>query len=59
MSTLHHESLYETCYETSYESFQTHNKLTNNQMKYLMDNSKGCRDAVYNNAQDLFDAECM
>ena len=28
-------------------------------MKYLMDNSKGCRDAVYNNAQDLFDAECI
>jgi len=59
MSTLHHESLYETCYETAYESFQTYNKLNDYEMKLLMDSSKHCRDKVYNNAQDLFDAECM
>ena len=59
MSTLHHESLYETCYETSYESFQTHNKLDKVQMEYLMQNSRGTRDAVYNQAYKMFDDMSM
>ena len=59
MSTLHHESIYETCFDEAYENFRTHNKLTNVQMEYLMQNSRGVRDAVYNQAYKMFDDMSM
>ena len=59
MSTLHHESLYETCFDEALENFRTHNKLSNVQMEYLMQNSRGVRDAVYNQAYKMFDDMSM
>ena len=35
MSTLHHESLLETCFDEAWESFRVHNKLTVEQMNEI------------------------
>ena len=35
MSTLHHESLMETCHDEAWENFRIHNKLTEDQLNEL------------------------
>ena len=55
MSTLHHESLLETCLDEAWENFRIHNKLTPKQMEDLYNASEGVADAVHAQAQRLFD----
>ena len=40
MSTLHHESLLETCYDTAWIEYRDTNKLTDDQLYALEQNSK-------------------
>ena len=40
MSTLHHETLLETCYDESWEDFRKENNLTDDQLYALEQNSQ-------------------
>lgn len=40
MSTLHHESLLETCYDTAWIEYRDKNKLTDDQLYALEQNSE-------------------
>ena len=40
MSTLHHESLLETCYDTAWIEYRDQNKLTDDQLYALEQNSE-------------------
>ena len=55
MSTLHHESLLETCFDEAWENFRTHNKLTEDELNWLTNNTLGTLDAIERQAQRLFD----
>ncbi len=59
MSTLHHESILETCFDEAWESFRVHNKLTVEMMEELCSFSKGTVDAIERQAQKLFDERCQ
>jgi len=59
MSTLHHESLLETCFDEAWESFRVHNKLTVEQMEELCSFSKGTVDAIEKTAQQIFEDMCQ
>ena len=57
MSTLHHESLYETCYEEAIESFCKSNNLTD-EMFALIENHLGVQYCLERNARKLFEDKC-
>ena len=59
MSTLHHESLLETCFETAWDEFRSHNKLSLKEMEELWDFSRGTRDAIEKTARKLFTEACQ
>ena len=59
MSTLHHESLMETCFDEAWENFRVHNKLTVEQMEELCSFSSGTVNAVERQAQKMFDDLCQ
>ena len=59
MSTLHHESILETCFDEAWESFRVHNNLTVEMMEELCSFSKGTVDAIERQAQKLFDERCQ
>ena len=40
MSTLHHETILETCFEEVCEEFASHNKLTPEMLEHLLSDSK-------------------
>ena len=40
MSTLHHETILETCFEEVCEEFASHNKLTPDMLEHLLSDSK-------------------
>ena len=54
MSTLHHESLLETCYETAVEEFCTSNKLTP-EMFALIEDHLGVQFALEKKALQIFE----
>ncbi len=58
MSTLHHESLLETCFEEAWDNFREHNKLSLKEMEELWDISRGTRDAIESQARKLFTEMC-
>ena len=58
MSTLHHESLLETCYETAVEDFCTSNKLTP-EMFAQIENHEGVQLALIKKAYLIFDDLCL
>ena len=57
MSTLHHESLYETCYEEAIENFCKSNNLTA-PMFALIENHLGVQYALEKQARKLFEDKC-
>ena len=57
MSTLHHESLYETCYEEAIESFCKSNNLTA-PMFALIEDHLGVQYVIEKNARKLFEDKC-
>ena len=59
MSTLHHESLFETCFDEAWENFRTHNKLTEDELNWLTNNTLGTIDAIEKQARRLFDNMCQ
>ena len=59
MSTLHHESLLETCFEEAWESFRVHNKLTVDEMTELCSCSEGTVLAVEKQARRMFEDLCQ
>ena len=59
MSTLHHESLLETCFDEAWENFRTHNKLTEDELNWLTNNTLGTIDAIEKQARRLFDNMCQ
>ena len=59
MSTLHHESILEDCLVEAEENFRVHNKLTQKQLDELIVRSRGVRDAIESQAQNLFDDRCI
>ena len=59
MSTLHHESLLETCFDEAWESFRVSNKLTVAMMEELCSFSAGTVDAIEKTAQQMFDDMCQ
>ena len=58
MSTLHHESLLETCFDEAWDSFRASNKLSLTEMEELWDISRGTRDAIERSARKLFTEAC-
>ena len=59
MSTLHHESLLETCFDEAWESFRVHNKLTVEQMEELCSFSKGTQAMLEERARMRFEDLCL
>ena len=59
MSTLHHESLLETCFDEAWENFRVSNKLTVEMMEELCSFSAGTVDAIEKTAQQMFDDMCQ
>ena len=59
MSTLHHESLLETCFDEAWDSFRVHNKLTVEQMEELCSFSQGTVEAIEQTARKMFDDMCQ
>ena len=58
MSTLHHESIKETCYETAVEEFCTSNKLTP-EMFAQIEEHEGVQIAIIKRAYQIFDDLCQ
>ena len=60
MSTLHHESLMETCHDEAWEEFRIHNKLTEDQLNELCwRQESGTLVAIERKAQQMFEARCQ
>ena len=59
MSTLHHESLLETCFDQAWDNFRESNKLSLSEMEELWDISRGTRDAIEKQARKLFQEMCQ
>ena len=59
MSTLHHESLLDTCFDEAWENFRVHNKLTVDELNWLCNNTLGTLDAVERQARRLFEDLCQ
>jgi len=59
MSTLHHESILEDCMVEAEETFRLSNKLTQKQLDELLVRSQGVRDAIINQANKLFEDQCI
>ena len=57
MSTLHHESLLETCFDEAWESFRVHNKLTVEQMNEI-ESHEGVQIALRRSAERMFEDLC-
>lgn len=59
MSTLHHESILETCFDEAWENFRVSNKLTEDELNWLTNNTLGVMDAIEKQAQKLFEGMCL
>lgn len=60
MSSLHHESLLETCYDEAWEEFRKENELTDDQLYALEQNSeRGYLPIIAENAQRKFEELCQ
>ena len=59
MSTLHHESLLDTCFDEECENFRDHNKLTVDELNWLCNNTLGTLDAIEKQARRLFEDLCQ
>ncbi len=59
MSTLHHENLLETCWDEAWENFRVSNKLTEDELNWLTNNTLGVMDAIEKQAQRLFEGLCQ
>ena len=62
MSTLHHESLLETCWDEAWEEFRVSNKLTDDQLNELCwrnPNGSGSLDAIDQLARQKFEDLCQ
>ncbi len=59
MSTLHHESILETCFDEAWENFRVSNKLTEDELNWLTNNTLGVMDAIEKQAQKLFEGMCI
>ena len=59
MSTLHHESLLDTCFDEAWENFRDHNKLTVDELNWLCNNTLGTLDAIEKQARRMFEDLCQ
>ena len=60
MSTLHHESLMETCHDEAWEEFRIHNKLTEDQLNELCwRQTSGTLVAIERKARQKFEDLCQ
>ena len=58
MSTLHHESLLETCFDEAVEEFMQANKLDFEMFRQI-ENHEGVMLAIEKSAKELFNARCI
>ena len=59
MSTLHHESLLETCYDEVWEEYRIENNLTSDQLDAIDQNSElGYLPVIANEANRRFEELC-
>tara|TARA_B000000609_G_C23896414_1_gene201105 strand:+ start:67 stop:243 length:177 start_codon:yes stop_codon:yes gene_type:complete len=58
MSTLHHESILETCFDEAVEEFMQANKLDFEMFRQI-ENHEGVMLAIEKKANALFDARCI
>ena len=58
MSTLHHESILETCFDEAVEEFMQANKLDFEMFRQIEDH-EGVMLAIEKKAKALFDARCI
>ena len=58
MSSLHHESILESCFETAVEDFCTANNLTP-EMFAEIEKHEGVQLALENNARQIFEGVCQ
>ncbi len=59
MSTLHHESLLESCWDEAWENFRQSNQLTEDELNWLTNNTLGVMDAIEKQARKLFQEMCL
>ena len=60
MSSLHHETLLETCHDEAWEEFRIHNKLTEDQLNELCwRQTSGTLVAIERKAQQKFEELCQ
>lgn len=59
MSTLHHETLLETCFEEAIENFRVHNELSAKQVEEMLVCSAGTRSHIEKQARQLFEDLCQ
>ena len=60
MSTLHHETLMETCHDEAWEEFRIHNKLTEDQLNELCwRQTSGTLVAIERKARQKFEDLCQ
>jgi len=59
MSTMQNEMILETCFDEAWENFRVHNKLTEDELNWLTNNTLGTLDAIERQAQRLFDSLCQ
>ena len=58
MSTLHDESLLETCFDEAWDCFRVHNKLTVEQMNEI-ESHEGVQIALRRSAERMFEDLCL
>ena len=60
MSTLHHDSLYETCYDEAWIDYAIANNLTQDELDAIdQDSELGYLPEIANEAQKRFEALCQ
>ena len=60
MSTLHHDSLYETCYDEAWIDYSIANNLTQDELDAIdQDSELGYLPEIANEAQKRFEALCQ
>ena len=59
MSTMQNEMILENCFDEAWENFRTHNKLTEDELNWLTNNTLGTMDAIERQARRLFDNMCQ
>ena len=56
---MQNEMILENCFDEAWENFRVHNKLTEDELNWLTNNTLGTLDAIERQARRLFDNMCQ